>query len=206
MGHYQYENSYSSEKAYFGSEPSRWIEPYLPSGDDIRVLDVGSGQGRNSIYLGRQGYNITAIDSSRAAIRDLRRAVQRDNLPITIVCSNINSYPLPQETYDVILAISVLCHLDPGTIHETGGRITRALRPGGLLIAEEFTPDDPGACEADNASEFAPLIENYFTPDDLQQLFVPLRTIHSQVHTVKDTTHGGQHEHSLIRYVARREG
>ncbi len=204
MGHSEYENSYSTAPDYFGQEPSRWVDKYIPEGGKLRILDVGSGQGRNALHLARQGHQVTAVDSSRTATRALYETAENEGLPIQVACKDISQYPLNGQSYDVVLTISVLCHLDPGVIEEVAARMTEALCPGGLLVAEEFTPDDPGARDGETASEFAPLVKNYFSPENLKQLFSPLDPVHCQTHSVTDTTHGEQHKHSLIRYVGRR--
>lgn len=204
MEHGQYEDSYSTTSSYFGQEPSRWVKEYIPGRGKLRILDVGSGQGRNALHFARHGHDVTAVDSSRTASRELHRVSERQDLPIQVVRSDISEYSLDRQSYDVILAISVLCHLDPNVIGEVAHRMTDALRPGGLLLAEEFTPDDPGARGEGTASEFAPLVKNYFSPDDMKQLFSPLDPVHCQTHSVTDLTHGKKHKHSLIRYVGRR--
>lgn len=205
MAQADYEQTYAACRAYFGSVPTRWLDEFLGCrGDGKTVLDLGSGQGRNALHLARQGYDVTAVDSSCAAIDELRRQARRERLPVNAFCQDICEFPVEKKSYDAIVAVTVLCHLDPERIPETARRITGGLRPGGLLLAEEFTPEDPGARGDAPSSEFAPLVENYFSVSALERLFPSLERMACRVLTVTDDTHGQRHRHSLVRYVAKR--
>lgn len=205
MGTREYDETYSACAAYFGTAPSGWLSRFLPQDGGRRVLDLGSGQGRNALHLGRLGYRVTAVDSSGEAIRELREKAEREGLPVRAVHEDIRTFSLGAGTYDVVVAVTVLCHLPPHEVEPVAGRLVRALRPEGLLLAEEFSPRDPGRMGETDASEFAPLVNNYFSAEEMQGLFRPLQPVLCRELEVVDTTHGRPHRHGLVRYAGRRE-
>ncbi|MBL7154908.1 MAG: class I SAM-dependent methyltransferase [Candidatus Portnoybacteria bacterium] len=71
-----------------------------------RILDIGAGAGRISIYLQRKGYNITALDKSRAICKVLKKRDIRK-----IINADIFKYT-PKRKYDVVLFIKVYAGFD----------------------------------------------------------------------------------------------
>ena len=58
---------------------------------NIRVLDVGCGQGRDAIFIARKGHHVVGVDLSANGIRDLNDAAAQENLPIEGVVADIAS-------------------------------------------------------------------------------------------------------------------
>ncbi len=115
---------------------------WLTSG---RTLDVGCGNGRNSLYLAARGFDVTAWDKNPASIANVQRIAQEeglDNLDASIV--DLNGLTFDGE-YDFILSTVVMMFLEPETIPGLIGSMQAATRPGGynLIVAAMDTDDYP---------------------------------------------------------------
>ena len=98
------------------------------------VLDVAAGRGRNALALARAGMQVLAVDLSTEAMRILAAAARSARLGIWPVAANLDSFHLKDESFDAIVNINFLDRaLFP--------KFTRALRPGGILIADTFLID-----------------------------------------------------------------
>ncbi len=98
------------------------------------ALDVAAGRGRNALALARAGMRVVAVDRSTEAIRTVAAAARSARLPIWPVVANLDSFQLKDESFDVIVNINFLDRaLFP--------KFVRALRPGGILIADTFLVD-----------------------------------------------------------------
>ena len=98
------------------------------------VLDVAAGRGRNALALARLGMQVVAVDRSTEAIRILAAAARTARLAIWPVVANLDSFHLKDESFDAIVNINFLDRaLFP--------KFVRALRPGGILIADTFLVD-----------------------------------------------------------------
>jgi tellurite methyltransferase len=98
------------------------------------ALDVAAGRGRNSLALARAGMRVVAVDFSVEAMRLLAATARDARLAIWPVAANLDSFHLKDESFDAIVNINFLDRaLFP--------KFERALRPGGVLIAETFLID-----------------------------------------------------------------
>lgn len=119
-------------------KPAGEAEPFLvemlavlPRG---LALDVAAGRGRNSIALAQAGIRVVAIDFSTKAMRLLAATARCERLAIWPVAANLSSFHLKDESFDAIVNINFL---DRSLFPD----FARALRPGGMLIAETFLVD-----------------------------------------------------------------
>ena len=94
------------------------IVPLLSDHGCIRVLDLGCGIGRNSIYLAEQfkdkGCLVDCVDILDIAIEKLKHNASIHDVEENIngmVCT-IEQFSVLENTYDLILAVSALEHVD----------------------------------------------------------------------------------------------
>jgi tellurite methyltransferase len=98
------------------------------------ALDVAAGRGRNALALARSGMRVVAVDYSVEAMRLLAATAQAARLAIWPVVANLDSFHLKDESFDAIVNINFLDRaLFP--------KFKRALRPGGVLLADTFLID-----------------------------------------------------------------
>ena len=85
-------NIYSFDSSFFGNEPSKFAlmcyEKFAKNRVQ-KVLELGCGQGRDSIFFASKGLKVYAIDSSKIAIENLRIKSKRLNLDINL--KNLNA-------------------------------------------------------------------------------------------------------------------
>lgn len=118
--------------------PPGEVEPFLaamlariPPG---LALDVAAGRGRNALALARAGMRVVAVDFSLEAMRLLGAAARGARLAVWPVVANLDSFHLKDQSFDAIVNINFLDRaLFPDFV--------RALKPGGILIADTFLVD-----------------------------------------------------------------
>ena len=80
-----WEESYRDDNIFtFGNEPNYTLVELLNLFDrSFHVLDVGCGDGKNSLYMSKQGFsNVDAFDISLNAIAKLKRIASKENINI----------------------------------------------------------------------------------------------------------------------------
>ncbi len=203
-----FDDFYRGDEPYFGVDPSPWLTDIIagigrPSG--ARCLDLGCGHGRNAIYMARCGFEVTAVDSSPAAAGFLRSRACDDGLSVQVICDDILNCSISREKFDFILAFTVLGSVESVHIEHLAGNLIGSLNRNGILVLEEFSPLDPGAGGAENASEFADLVMNYFSTKHIMRLFNGMKHLSIKELGITDVTHGPPHRHHLIRYAGRKQ-
>lgn len=95
------------EPDYFG-EPypglMAFFKKHTPKG---HVLDLGCGQGRDSIPIARMGYRVTGVDVSKVGISQMQAAVDMEKLDLTGVVADMYGYTV-DDSVDVVLLDSML--------------------------------------------------------------------------------------------------
>ncbi len=117
----------------------RWIaERFFPAPRE-RGLCLGSGVGgveRQAIDLGL-ARAMDGIDFAGEVLHRAQETADRAGYrTIRYIEGDLNTYPIPERAYDFVIAREILHHLD--RLEEVLDRTFAALRPGGLLIAEEY--------------------------------------------------------------------
>jgi 16S rRNA G1207 methylase RsmC len=137
-----------------------------------RVLDLGSGQGRNAIWLAAQGHQVTAVDLSDVAIAQATEIAAEAGVDVEFIAADLAEWEPPTAAFDlVVLAYMQVPEAARRTIHD---KAARALVSGGqvLVVAHHLANLEHGVGgpptaeflfdEADLADDFAgfEIVEN----------------------------------------------
>lgn len=128
-----YDKHYT-KPGYFGNpypELVNYFESYEPKG---KLLDLGCGQGRDTIALARMGYAVIGVDISEVGISQMMNVAKKEGLNIRGIVADIYNYYI-DETIDVVLLDSMLHFYKPDKQNETDflNRVINELRLDGLL-------------------------------------------------------------------------
>ena len=107
------------------SEQYNRFLPLLKKG--ARILDVGSGSGRDACCFQSLGYRVTALEPSGNLCREIRRVFSGE-----IVCSDIQNYR-PEERYDGMWACASLLHLREKELLHFFGHLDLYLKEDGIM-------------------------------------------------------------------------
>lgn len=100
--------------------------------EEIRVLDVGTGPGFFAILLAQLGYQVTAVDYTRAMLDQARANAGDLGKHISFFCMNAQQLAFPDHSFDVIVSRNLTWNLPaPG---EAYAQWSRVLKPQGLLL------------------------------------------------------------------------
>lgn len=106
MSNYYESNAERYAAETFFADMSEQYQRFLPLlKKGAKILDVGSGSGRDACYFQKHGYQVTALEPSKNLCREIRKGFSGE-----IVCSDIQNYQ-PTERYDGIWACASLIHL-----------------------------------------------------------------------------------------------
>lgn len=110
-----------------------------------KTLDLGCGNGRNSVYLAAQGFDVTAWDKNPASIANVEKIKSAEGLEnLDIAIKDLNALTFDGE-YDFIFSTVVMMFLEAKTIPGLIANMQRCTKPGGhnLIVAAMDTADYP---------------------------------------------------------------
>jgi len=108
----------------------------------VKLLDVGSGEGRHAIAAARMGFKVTAIDYEPLALQRARRfAGAARARGIVFRKANLFHLPFPDSSFDIILDYGCLHHQRKSDWPACQASILRVLRPGGFYVLSVFSPE-----------------------------------------------------------------
>lgn len=116
--------------------PSSKLVQHLISNVDRKgtILDLGCGEGRNSLYLSQVGYSIVGLDLSMQAIKVMKNNFFEEELKGTAVRADARFLPLKNESINGILAHHLFDHLDFQGCKMAINEAYRILSPDGVML------------------------------------------------------------------------
>ncbi len=125
-----WDDRYTESELVWSAAPNAFLPPLAEGLVVGTALDVACGEGRNSLWLAQQGWDVTGIDFSPVAI-EKARTLARD-VPVTYDVADVASYE-PRVAYDLVIVFYV--HLVPAETRAMFDMSARAVAPGGTLFA-----------------------------------------------------------------------
>lgn len=152
----------TAPKPMFNTAPNAFLVDVTKGLKPGRALDVGMGQGRNTIYLAQQGWDSVGFDPAQKAVAAAQEQAGKLGVKITTHIARAEEFDWGEAQWDLIVLSYV------------GGReyvanVVRALRPGGMLVLEGFHRDATKSRPIGGAV--------VFDTNELLQLFPPLRVV-----------------------------
>jgi SAM-dependent methyltransferase len=134
-----WDQRYDTDDYAYGTSPNEFLEAnfhHIPPG---KVLSLGEGEGRNAVFLAKQGYTVTAVDGSEVGLQKALKLAAENNVSIEIKCADLAEFDLGTEKWDGI--ISIFVPLPSALRREIYKQVETALKPGGVFLVEAYTPD-----------------------------------------------------------------
>lgn len=134
-----WDERYSTEEYAYGKAPNNFLEEnynVIPKG---KVLSLAEGEGRNAVFLAKQGYSVTAVDASQVGLSKARKLAEENGVSIELVHADLVDFDIGENKWDGILSIFV--PLPSALRKELHKKVVAGLKPNGVFLVEAYTPD-----------------------------------------------------------------
>lgn len=128
---------FSMESYLFGEKPNNYLAEKTPHLRKGKALSIADGEGRNSVWLASQGFEVDAFDFSPVAIEKAKKLARKHQVNVNFHCSDWQSFDWKANHYDTIAGI-FFQFADPEARTELFQKLNFALKPGGTLIIQGY--------------------------------------------------------------------
>ena len=144
-----WERTFASRPSMFGDEPSYPAQKsatLFKAENKLRLLELGGGQGRDSVFYAREGFDVTVLDYSDTGLREIQAKAEAADVGnrIRTLVHDIRT-PLPFDTarFDAVYSHMLYCMaLTSAELVALSAEIWRVLVPGGLNVFTARTKQD----------------------------------------------------------------
>lgn len=202
-----FQKFYEKECFYY-PEPSSVLKKHinLIKGEDLVALDLGCGDGRNTLFVARKQFQTFCYDLSQNAIDKITKVAIKENLKIIASVENVMNLSFESCKFDLIIASTIFDHLERQDALNLISNSKKWLKKSGFIYVGVFTEDDPAhkirngfLNENEKVSETGEFIKTFFGKNELQEQFNDFKEIYYLEGLKEDLTHGSPHIHGLAR-------
>jgi SAM-dependent methyltransferase len=193
-----WEERYGVDEYVYGTEPNEFLRDNvaaLPMGD---TLCLAEGEGRNAVFLATTGRRVSSVDLTESGVAKTLRLAADAGVQVDAVVGDLADADLGHERWDAI--VSIFAHVPPAVRLGLHRRVVTALRPGGVLLLEAYTPDQIGRGTGGPGSA-----DLTMTVAGLRDELAPLEFLHAEERErmiVEGTHHTGVG--SVVQVIARK--
>jgi uncharacterized OsmC-like protein/SAM-dependent methyltransferase len=132
MEGHDWDERYRGATLLWTARPNQFLVEEVSGLDPGRALDLGTGEGRNAVWLAQQGWHVTAVDFSRVALERGAAIAQRSGVDVEWVQADLTQYRPRASAFDLVVILYL--HLPPDARRAILDQAAMALRPGGRLL------------------------------------------------------------------------
>lgn len=201
-----FDSAYSTRSPVFGTTPTRCVvdvEAALERSSTI--IDLGCGDGRDTLYLLARGHRVRAIDQSGQGIAALERRARESALydRLSTLVVSVQDWQAPEHPVDALIGITVLDHIPPEAHESLFRKIEQSVRSGGYVALEMHSDRDPSQNSIAAVSEFSSAIKSWSHANYLIERFSSAWRVLSYSDRIElDSDHGPIHTHGFCTIVA----
>jgi len=191
---------FGGEEYFYGTKPNAFLasQAHLLQPGQV-ALSVADGEGRNGVWLAEQGLEVLAVDFSEKALQKSRKLAESRGVALQTELADLYTWNWGENRFDVIVAIFIqfASSQQRPALHQA---IQRALKPGGLLLLQGYTPKQLEFKTGGPSNR-----DNLYNKTDLQHDFAAMEILQLREHEMvisEGPGHSGMS--ALVDLVARK--
>jgi len=192
---------FDKEEFIFGKEPNEYLvdqsKRFLTPGN--KVLCIADGEGRNGVWLAKQGMHVVGFDASDIALAKAKQFAKDNQVEVEYSFSDTDSFTWQTNSYDAVIGIFIQ-FADPEMRARIFSQAHQALKPGGIFILQGYTPK-----QLEYKTGGPSLIEHLYTEEMIRELAEEFEILDLQCYE-KELSEGARHTgmSALLGMVARK--
>ena len=193
---------FDKKEFIFGKEPNEYLveQVSLYLKPNSSVLCIADGEGRNGVWLAKQGMRVTGFDVSDIALSKANQFAADNKVNIQYSLCDTDGFDWQTNSYDAVVAIFIQ-FADPEMRSRIFKQAHRTLKLGGLFILQGYTPK-----QLEYKTGGPSLIEHLYTEEMIRELSQDFEILQLQCYE-KELSEGARHigMSALLGMVAKKK-
>lgn len=132
-----WDERFKAQHFVYGTEPNAFLKEQLPAlNDKQQIACYAEGEGRNAVFLARQGKTVTAYDYAKEGLMKTKALASQHGVSIETALVDLLAGELKHEAYDG--AVMIFGHFSKQHQYVVLEKIMNSLKPGGVLLLEVY--------------------------------------------------------------------
>jgi cyclopropane fatty-acyl-phospholipid synthase-like methyltransferase len=166
-----WDERFSQVEPVYGQRPNVFLAAQAARfKQGMKLMVPADGYGRNGVWLASQGFQVVTVDLSPVGAERARKAAEAARVAMTIECADLSQWNWPADEFDGVF--SIFFHLPGEARTKVHAAMLRAVKLGGLVVIEAFSPD-----QLKHSSGGPKQVELLYTAELLRQDFVGAETL-----------------------------
>jgi len=185
-----FNNVYQTDTPAFSIQPNALLMSAVENRKPGRALDVGMGQGRNSVFLALKGWDVTGFDVSDVAIAAARKNAEHAGVKVNAIRQSDEAFDYGSAQWDLIVYTYEPLPVTSAAYVE---RLRKSMKPGAIIVIESFSGNPATSGNAATA----------INPGELLLAFKEFRLLHFEdTVAIPDWRGTGLKKRGVVRMVA----
>ena len=178
-GHW--DKTYKGNPTFFGEDPSEFAQTVINlfKGEGVRsVLELGCGQGRDTLLFAKEGFHVTALDYSATGLLKLQGSAREIGVSDRIDTRSFDvrkPLPFPDGSFDLCYSHMLLCmELSTVELRFLLGEVRRVLKTGGLALYSVRNTFDKhhgaGTRKSEEMYDIGGFVVHFFSEEKIRSL------------------------------------
>ena len=137
----QYEKFYEGDEYFWGLEPAPFLDKLLKLTEkdlkDVKVLDLGCGEGKDAVYMAEQGCQVSAFDITETGIKKTKLLAEKRNVEINAFVADINNFEI-KDSFDILYSTGTIQYLFDENIAPFFKKLKEITNIGGIVYLNVF--------------------------------------------------------------------
>tara|TARA_R100000935_G_scaffold54610_1_gene83685 strand:- start:165 stop:770 length:606 start_codon:yes stop_codon:yes gene_type:complete len=131
-----WEERYSEQDYVYGEHPNVFFQSELEKLEPASILLPADGEGRNSVFAAKKGWQVTAFDLSKAGKEKADKLAKKNEVEINFEVTTAKEFESNKRFEAIALIYAHFNAEERPAIHK---RLLQFLKPGGILIFEAYS-------------------------------------------------------------------
>lgn len=137
-----WDQKYSTEEYIYTKTPNRFVIEYCESLPGTTAIDLAGGEGRNSIWLAKQGFQVENIDFSQVALDKFMAFAESENVQSQCLTNLADATSFASKLGEVDLAVIAYLQIKQDLLAKAIKRLAAQVKFGGALFGVWHSRDN----------------------------------------------------------------